>query len=143
MWLDDLVTLLTDAGVGTLGVNVFTSSKASIPVLTSGEATVQIIETAGSAPERTQNSVVRPGYIRPAAQFVVRAGTAEKARVKAQAAYNAVVGIRNSWVIDAGFTVSGWYREITPLQEPFDPGGGVDDRSQARCVFNVIAVRRP
>jgi hypothetical protein len=144
-WLDDLVTLVEDAHVATYGVDLFISTKASPPLLASG--TLSIVETSGSAPERTQNAVVRPAYIRPAAQFMARADTYERAREIARGAYNAVVGLRNSWVIaareyepGAGLR-SGWYREITPLQEPFD--AGVDDRKQARCGFNVIGVRRP
>ena len=137
-WLDDLVTLMDDANVGTLGVDLFTSTKASPPILASGEATLNIVETSGSSPERTQNYVIRPAYLNLSAQFMARAGTYSKAKAKAQAAYDAVVGIRNSWVTNG--LSSGWYREITPLQEPFD--AGVDDRGQARCGFNVIAVRR-
>lgn len=122
-----------------LGVDLFTSTKAQPPILASGEATLSIVETSGSSPERTQNYVTRPAYLNLSAQFMARAGSYAKARAKAQVAYDAVVGIRNSWVTD-GAMLSGWYREIVPLQEPFD--AGVDDRGQARCGFNVIAVRR-
>lgn len=147
-WLDDLVTLMEDNSVATFGVDLWVSTKSTLPMLASGTgAVLSIVETSGSAPERTQNSVVRPGYIRPAAQILARANNYSTARAMAQAAYDAVVGIRNSWVIASREYVSGeglqsgWYREITPLQEPFD--AGVDDRKQARCGFNVIAVRRP
>lgn len=139
-WLDDLVTLMTDAGM-TIGADLFTSTKSAPPLLVSGEATLTIVETGGTDPERTQNSVIIPAYIRPSAQFTARADSYAKAKAKAQTAYNAVVGIRNSLIVDAGFLHSGWYREINPLQEPFD--AGVDDRKQARCVFNVIAIKRP
>lgn len=137
-WLDDLVTLMDDAGME-LGVDLFTSTRSSPPILASGEATMTIVETSGSAPERTQNSVSRPAYLRLAAQFMARAKSYPAAKAKAQLAYDQVVGIRNSWIV--GALASGWYREIVPLQEPFD--AGVDDRGQARCGFNVIAVRRP
>ena len=137
-WLDELVILMDDANVGTLGVDMFTSTKSAPPILASGEATLSIVETSGSSPERTQNSVIKPAYLNLAAQFLARAGTYAKAKAKAQAAYDAVVGIRNVTVTDNAL-ISGWYREITPLQEPFD--AGVDDRGQARCAFNVIAIR--
>jgi hypothetical protein len=143
MWTDDIVTLLQDAGVGTLNEDIFVTSKATVPMLSSGAATITITETPGSGPERTQNRVIRPAYIRPSAQILARADSAIAARAKAQQAYDALVPVRNVLVYrePQSFQLSGWYREINPLQEPFD--AGVDDRKQARFSFNVIAVRRP
>lgn len=147
MFADDLITLMEDGGVATLNTNLFISTQASVPILASGDATLQIVETSGAGTERTQNSVIRPAYIHPSAQFTARANTYAKAKAMAQAAYDAVVGIRNclitanrEYVTGAGLQ-SGWYREINPLQQPFD--GGPDDRKQARCQFNVIAIKRP
>lgn len=139
-WLDDLQTLMEDAGVAVLGTDLFLTTAQRVPILASGEPTVQIVETSGSSPERTQNYVFRPAYTRPAAQITVRGRNVDAVRAKAREAYNAVVGIRNSWIINTAMTSSGWYREIVPLQEPFDVGK--DDRDQARYGFNVIAVRR-
>lgn len=147
MWVDDIVTLFQDAGVGTLnastGTGIFVSQNANVPLAPSGAATVTITETPGSAPERTQNSVIIPAYIRPSAQILVRAKTSKLARAKAQECYNALVGIRNVLVYrePQSYQLSGWYREINPLQEPFDLG--VDDRKEVRFAFNVTAVRRP
>ena len=138
-WGDDLVTLMDDAGVGTLNVDLFKSTKSSVPIVIGSGAVVTIIETSGSGPERTQNSVIRPGYIRPSAMITARAHAYPVAQAKAQDAYDAVVFVRNSWVVS--FVSSGWYREINPLQEPFDMG--LDSRGQARCGFNVTAVKRP
>lgn len=153
-WLDDLTTLMEDADVATFGTDLFWSTKSAPPALASG--TLSIVETSGSAAERTNTrrtgatveAVTRPAYLRPAAQIMARADTYVRARQLAQAAYDAVVGLpRNRWIVaereyiaGAGLQ-SGWYREITPLQEPFD--AGVDDRKQARCGFNVIGIRRP
>lgn len=139
-WLRDLRSLMEDEGMQ-LGRDLFISTKTNPPRLASGEATLNISETSGSSPERTQNAVIEPAYIRPAAQFMARADSYAAARAKAQVAYDAVVGIRNCWIVSPDTLASGWYREIVPLQEPFD--AGVDDRGQARCGFNVIAVRRP
>lgn len=146
MWTDDLVTLFQDAGAGTLNAatnGIFVSTKATVPLASSGAATITITETPGAGPERTQNSVIRPAYIRPQAQILVRAATAKLARAKAYECYNAVVGVRNVLVYrePQSFQLSGWYREINPLQEPFDLG--VDDRKEIRFAFNVTAVRRP
>jgi hypothetical protein len=148
MWTDDLVTLAVDAGFNGRGVDITTSSKAQKiegAMLASG--VLAIHETSAGGPERTntgaggRNTVIRPAYIHVGAQLSVRATSYPAARARAQALYNAVVGVRNTWVIDVGHTVSGWYREINPLQEPFDMG--VDDKGAARCGFNVVAIRRP
>lgn len=159
-WLDELVILMEDRNVAEFGRSLFTSTRSSSPVLPSGEATLVIVETSGSASERVQNDVLTPGYLRLAAQFTAKADTYAAAKAMAQAAYNAlIVGrdpddnplpIKNVLIFTADPVgdaarglglASGWYREIRPLQEPFDPGV-VDDRRQARCGFNVIATRR-
>ena len=132
-WLEDLVTLATNASVGTLGTDLFTSTAANVLIVPSGSMT--ITETPGGEPERTQNSVSVPAYINVRAQFLARAKTPELARLKAREYYLTVCGIRNQ------FINSGWYREITPLQEPFDLGK--DDRGQCRYVFNVRGIKRP
>lgn len=130
MWLDDLVTQLEEDGVGTLKVNIFTSSKAAIPMLVSGGATLVITETGGTAPDRTQNATIFPAYLRPGAQLVARANSYAAAREMADAAYQSLVKVRNQ------FINSGWYREIRPLQEPFEVPS--DDRTQTRVAFNVV-----
>lgn len=136
-FVDDLVTLLEDAGVGYLASGtLFISTNSKPPIVASG--VVSIVETGGSSPIRTQNSVIKPAYTMPSAQITARAQTPDLARAKAQEAYDAVVGIRNSLVTN--FISSGWYREINPLQEPFD--GGVDDRNQSKFIFNIVAIRR-
>lgn len=138
---DDLVEIFESASVGELNEDIFASTKATVPILPSGAATVQITETSGSGPERTHNSVLRPAYIRPSAQILTRAATPALARAKAYECYDAVVGLRNIIVYTTVVESGTFYREINPLQEPFDVG--VDDRKQARYSFNVTAVRRP
>lgn len=130
--------VLEGEGVGGFNVDIFVSSKASIPKL-AGAATLQIIETPGSGPERTQNAVTTAAYQRPSAQITARADTYVLAMAKARAAYDALVKVRNQ------FVNSTWYREINPLQEPFELGGGglVDAAGQLRIVFNVNGNRRP
>jgi hypothetical protein len=130
-FLEDLVTLIEDAGAGDGGVDLFYSTNANVPRLPSGEPTVHIIETGGTSPDHTQNSAIIPAYIQPAAQITVRADAYEDARARAEEVYLAL-NIRNM------FVNSGWYVWIKPLQEPFD--GGVDETgSQIKVQFNVIA----
>lgn len=95
-FIEELVKLLTDAGVGTFGTNIFASTSAEIPV--GAGPYLSIVETGGTSPERTQNSVAVPAYQRPTAQLVVRASTYSAARTMARAAYNALVGVRNQTV---------------------------------------------
>lgn len=133
-WLEDLVTLVTNAQVGTFNTDLFTSTVASVPQLPDG--TCVITETSGGPPERTHNSVKTPAYIHVSAQFMIRAATSKRARELARAYYLAVCGVRNT-VINGGF-----YREINPMQEPYELVGP-DERRDRRYVFNVWAVRRP
>lgn len=140
----DLVTLCETAGVGTHNVTIFTGSKSSPPLLANGQASMSIIETGGTAPMRTNttrtsdgqvHAVTLPAYERPSAIFITRSTSPAAAGAMARAAYLAVGGFRN------GFINSGWYREITPDQEPSDTG--LADRGEARVTFNVTAIKRP
>ena len=130
-FLDDLVTELEDAGVGTWGLDIFTSTRAEIPVLPSGEASLQLIETGGTSPENTQNALGQPAFMRPSAQVLARAKSKVQAETKAWDAYRVFFRVRNK------FINSGWYRDIKPLQAPIDLG--LDDRGQIKYGFNVLA----
>lgn len=135
-WLADLVFKLEDDNVGTYGTNIFKGSKATIPTLAAGAATLQLIATGGSSPDRTHNSVIRPAYLRPTAQFTARADSYSLCELMARAAFDSVVSVRNE------FINSTWYQEITPLQSEFIDLG-VDEKKQNRLVFNVIGNKRP
>jgi hypothetical protein len=149
-FLEDITTLMEDGGLGRLNSAIFLTTKSTAPnapLLASGEAVLTIVDTSGSGPENTQNAVITPAYIRPAAQLKARAHSPLKARALAQAAYRLITPIRNCWIV-AGreYTtgeglMSGWYRSIVPLQEPFD--SGQDDAGNATYSFNIIAIRRP
>lgn len=132
-WVEDLGTLCQNVGAATPGYDLFTSLSATLPTLASG--VVSVIEYDGGPPERTQNSVLTPGYINVKAQFMVRALTPDLARLKARACYAAVTGLRNA------FINSGWYREITALGEPVEMPTG--DRGQRVYKFSVRGVKRP
>lgn len=135
MWSDELVTQLEADGVGVHNVNIFMSSRASIPVLASGAATLGIYVTAGAGIETTHNSVIRPAYIFPSATLIARANSYARAEAMAYLAYFSLVKIRNQ------FIASGWYLWIKPLQEPHDPL--TDARDQAQCSFTIVGKKRP
>lgn len=152
MFLDDVITLLVDAGVGVAGVNIFAGSSAKIPSTTSypsGDTTkgmgpyLSVIETGGVAPTRTQN-VQGAATQRPTAQILVRAGiivgTQEAytaARDMATEAYNTLDNL------DGGITVNGIvYISVGVKQEPTDIG--LDATGQrVQIVFNIGAEKQP
>lgn len=135
-FLDDLAWQLEDDGVATRGTDLFLTTRASVPFLASGTAaTLHIIETGGTAPQRTHNSLDAPAYLRPSAQVVARANSYEVARAMALDAYISLAAVRNQFIPSGG---GSWYLEIAPLQDPFDLG--LDERKQCRVAFNVTAI---
>lgn len=93
-FLEELVELLVDGGVGTYNTNIFTTSSKEIPV---GDGPyLSIIETGGTFAERSHNETAAPAFERPSAQIVVRAKTYAAARTMANAAYSILEPIRNT-----------------------------------------------
>jgi hypothetical protein len=133
-FLDDLVDQLESDSVGVWGTSIFTSTRAELPILSGGVtsgATLQLIETGGTAPENTHNATIRPAFLKPSAQVVARANSKKHAEAMAWNAYKSLFGIRNK-------TINGnWYRSVRPLQSPGDLG--LDDRGQIKYGFNVLA----
>jgi hypothetical protein len=133
-FLDDLVNQLESDSVGTWGASIFTSTRAELPILSGGVtsgATLQLIETGGTAAENTQNATIRPAFLHPAAQVVARANSKKNAEALAWSAYKSLFGIRNR-------SINGnWYRSVRALQSPQDLG--LDDRGQIKYGFNVLA----
>ncbi len=130
MFADDMVVLLATASVTVTGIG----AKYKLPP---GDGPYTILaETGGTSPERTQNTVATPAYLRPSLQVVVHAKDQAVARALAKTALLALTGIRNQ-------TINGvWYREINTVQsEPMDLGQ--DDAGRARCSFNIDAIKRP
>jgi hypothetical protein len=134
MFVDDIVTILTAAGVGTFNMNIFESSKASIPPGPGPYLTIS--ETGGSGPEGTHNAASAgfPAYVRPNAQILVRGVSYSAARMMADNAYSALFPIRNQYINGV------FWRQIVCLQEPFD--FGLDDLTRPTIVFNIACTKR-
>lgn len=133
-FLDDLVDVLETDTVLIWGTTLFTSTRGQVPIVSGGVtsgATLQLIETGGTASEATQNATIRPAFLHPSAQVVARSDSRKTAEALAWAAYKSLYGIRNV------FINSNWYRVVRPLQSPGDLG--LDDRGQIKYGFNVIA----
>jgi hypothetical protein len=93
---EEIVKLLTTAGVGIAATNIFIGSGAAV---SPGDGPyLNVVETGGLSPRRTHNSVATPAYTRPSAQIVARAKTYAAARTMARNAYNALVGVRNTTI---------------------------------------------
>jgi hypothetical protein len=140
----DLVTLCEQAGVGTHNVNIFTGNTVVTAVAGVWRSVDVDYRDRRNRPERTNTTrvaggsvekVTLPAYERPSAIIITRATSPAAAYAMSRAAYLAVGGFRN------GFINSGWYREITPDQEPSDTG--LADRGESRYTFNVSAIKRP
>lgn len=130
-WLDDLKTLSVAGGVS--AGSILLSSYAKIPA---GDGPfLSIIETGGTAPDRTQG-VAGNAYENPGAQFLARGASYTAARAMLVLAYNAVTGVQNQ-------TVNGvWYVSIRPLQSQFIDLLS-DEVGRARVAFNVLGNKRP
>lgn len=129
---DEILTLLTDAGVGTPGTTIFLSSRGVTPV---GDGPFLLVtETGGMAPERTQNSVAVPAYRRPGLQFMVRGVKHHQVRAMIDLVFLTVAAVRNQFLSGV------WYVEIRPLQEPFDLG--LDTNGRLQMAFNVLVNKR-
>lgn len=134
MFIDDLITILEDADVGDINVDIFVGPGAVIPAGPGPYLT--ITQTGGSAPEGTHNSMEEPAYVRPSAQFYVRGLALDEVVEMANAAYLAVFPIRNQLVNGV------WWRQVRCLQEPY-PLGTEDGTDRRIVVFNISVDKRP
>jgi len=134
-FMEDVAFLLVANGFGTVGTNIFYSTRAKIPV--GNGPYVSLIETGGLAPEKTQNRKTKPAYQRPGLQVIVRATDYIVARNRAVEVYNTISAVRNQFVGNAPGT---WYLNMAPQQEPFD--GGSDEQGRPKVLFNIIAYKR-
>jgi hypothetical protein len=91
-FVQELFKILTEAGVGIEGENMFATSKAVIP--DGNGPFLSITLTPGLVPVGTHNGGTA-AYRRPAAQIVARATSSTVASAMAYAAYEAFLAVRN------------------------------------------------
>ena len=135
-FLDDVAAKLAIDGVGVLGVNIFESSAAIIPV--GMGPYLSLWDTGGMAPTRVQNSRP-PNTQRPTAQVLVRAGRIAgvqeaypAARAMAMAAYVSLDGYFNV-MINGTF-----YLSLMARQEIVDMGLDATGL-RVQVIFNIQA----
>lgn len=132
MYLDDLITLLSGAGLGLYGVSIFKGPKAIYPQ--GNGPFITVISTGGSGDEGTHNlSRNDIAYERPTAQVVARAQDYDVADAAIQTAFQTLNFYDR-------FVNGTWWRRCAPRSEPFDLP--VDDRGLARRAFNLETVKR-
>lgn len=134
MFLEEIVAYLISQSVGP-STRIIAASTGQVPIGENRDPILTVTETGGSAPERTHNAVLTPAYQRPSGQVICRAEDYPAARAMLKLAYLALVKVRNQNLSSV------WYREISPLQEPFDLSP--DEKGRARCAFNFVATKRP
>lgn len=89
---EEVAAVLDAASVAVENVTMFLSSKAVIP--TGAGPYLSILSTGGTAPVQTQNAATI-AYERATVQIVVRGVAYKATRALAQAAFNALVVVRN------------------------------------------------
>lgn len=127
-FIEDLISLLETASVGTGNVNIFATSKSAIPQ--GNGPYLGIAETGGTSPDYIQDQIL-PAYHKPTAQLTCRSISYLSARTMLANAVNALCVVNNQ-------TVNGtWYLSIHPMQEIGDRG--LDSLQRATVGVNVIA----
>lgn len=130
--LDELLSALQTASIGTVGTNLFQTSKHSIP---EGDGPYLSLREFGGSFSHTHNRTVSPAYDRSAITCVTRAKTVSAASDMAEAALVALFAIRNT-------TISGtWYQMIKLLSRPRDIG--LDGKQRIMFSFDFQAIKRP
>jgi hypothetical protein len=132
-FLDEIAARIQARGAGTLGTDMFLSTKASVP--TGSGPYISIVESGGTPSRRTHNNTATQ---RPSAQITVRATNYPVARERAALVYAALGGDNGLHNILLSGT---FYQEIVPAQQLFDLG--LDELSRARVVFNINAEKVP
>jgi len=128
--LDDMLTILQAAGVGTPGTNLFKGRTPPSP-----DAILVVQEYPGEPPSYTHDSS-HPAIRYPRVQVSTRAAAYDTAEQKIQAAYDALSGIVNTPSPSGAI----YFLSIRPLGEP--GYAGVDENNRVKFVCNFEVKRR-
>ena len=92
-WEEEIVKVLNDAGLATLGTDTWVGPASVIP--TGSGPYLTVIDTGGRAPDETHNGST---YERLSVQVTIRAAKYRDARTRALAIWRALDGVRDSTV---------------------------------------------
>jgi len=126
MLLDDIAIILTAAGLGTSGTDLFLSKMPPTP-----DTAVAVYETGGQQPFYT-HSGGQQAYERPTFQVVARDPSYVAARTKIDNIWKTLGAIKNTAITDA------FYLMIRPRQSPIDMGQDENERARLVCNFDVV-----
>jgi hypothetical protein len=97
-FLQEIVAVLVAAGVGVAGVSIFAGSLAVLPDPTEYAGPILFLKaTGGVGPVGTHNDGAG-AYRRPGFEIFTHASTTPAAEAMAEAAYSALIGVRNQAV---------------------------------------------
>jgi hypothetical protein len=94
-FLEELVKILTTAGVGTFNTNIFAGEAARIPSGDSPGPFLLLVDTSSLSDHETHNALPGGSYEQPSASVTVIARTYVAARTMALAAHGALRVVRN------------------------------------------------
>jgi hypothetical protein len=92
-WEEEIVKVLNDAGLATLGTDTFVGPEAVLP--TGAGPYLTILDSGGLAPVDTHDG---QEYERLSVQIIIRADKYRNARTRALAVWRALDGVRNTTV---------------------------------------------
>lgn len=96
-FLEELVALLVDAGLGEVGVSIFWTSQHTLPEEGDGPY-ISLVQTGGPGAVPTQNTISPPARVQTTAHIVVTAADGNAAKERIYAVYTVLVGVRNQSV---------------------------------------------
>lgn len=96
-FIQEILAVLEAAGVGRQGVDLFGSSQVAVPGPEVDGPFLVVRSTGGAAPVGTHNDGAG-AYRQPSAHFLVHGRDAAAAEAMAQAAYGALLAVRNQAV---------------------------------------------
>lgn len=133
-FLDEVASVIVDAGHGVINTTLFLSSKATIP---DGDGPyIRIIGSGGAGADNVQNQN-NPAYMHPSVMVIVTAKSYPIAYDRAMEIFVDLCSIVNEEINGT------WYLRIRPINPPADVLGVEDKLNRAQCSFNVIAEKRP
>ena len=132
--LEDVGVYLQQQGLGTIAVTLFYGGHPDTP-----DDELTLFEYSGPAPE-FENSEEPFAWERPSLQLASRAVDPLTARNFVRNAWSVLIPLKNVWLIDDQGKKTR-YREINPLQSPYQVGR--DDNRRFLWVANFQIVKRP
>lgn len=133
MFLDDLLSVLATAGVGTINQDLFQTSRHAVP---DGDGPYLMLkELGGSSPLNTHNRLDLPAWVNQGCAVIVRGKVPSTTRAMLLDARAALYPIRNTTINSVV------YQRVRLLNEPHDIG--LDDKQRIMFGFDILVTKWP